>query len=134
MRDTTIRAVCGLSEDYVFDPGFQNRARTFFETADQTTVLALDDNLPIGCASICYLFLMPTFDHPTGKRAHIMNVYVDGHYRRNGIASQMMTMLISEAKEKGVTEICLDATEDGRPLYEKMGFQNSTEGMVFTFS
>ena len=42
----------------------------------------------------------------------------------------MMTMLIEEAKEKGVTEISLDATEDGRLLYKKMGFKPSSEGMV----
>ena len=36
-----------------------------------------------------------------------MNVYVDDSYRRKGIAVKMMSMLIDEAKAKGVTEITL---------------------------
>lgn len=59
-----------------------------------------------------------------------MNVYVDKKYRRQGIALKMMEMLMDEAKEKGVTEISLDATEEGRLLYEQLGFKASTEGMV----
>lgn len=37
---------------------------------------------------------------------------------------------MDEAKEKGVSEISLDATEEGRFLYEQLGFKASTEAMV----
>ena len=39
-------------------------------------------------------------------------------------------MLIEEAKEKGVTEISLDATEMGRQLYVALGFKENCAGMV----
>lgn len=78
--------------------------------------------------------LMPTFSHPTGKRAHLMNVYTNSQYRRQGIAYQMLEMLIDEAKEKGVTEISLDATEEGRHLYKKCGFVDSIECMVLNLN
>ena len=130
MRYTTMKAVCGFDKEYTFDEDFQKYSRAYFENENQTTVLAFDEEEPIGCASICYILLMPTFDHPTGKRAHIMNVYVDDSYRRKGIGVKMMSMLIDEAKAKGVTEISLDATKEGRFLYEKLGFKASVEGMV----
>lgn len=130
MRYTTIKSVCNLHKEHIFDRNFQDCTRAYYENADQTTVLAWNDKVPIGCATICYILLMPTFDHPSGKRAHIMNVYVDKKYRRQGIALKMMEMLMDEAKEKGVTEISLDATEEGCLLYEQLGFKTSTEGMV----
>ena len=129
MRYTTLRDVCSLKEDYSFDESFKSISRAYFANEDQTTVLVFDGEAPIGCATICYQFLMPTFDHPTGKRAHVMNVYVDENFRRQGIARKMMDVLIAEAKERDVTEISLDATEKGRLLYEAMCFKASKECM-----
>ena len=91
-----------------------------------------DGNDVIGCASISFIRMMPTFDHITGKRAHLMNVYTRNEFRRQGIARKMVELLIEETWKKGVTEISLDATESGRPLYVSMGFTDSTECMVLT--
>lgn len=129
-RYRTAKEVFGLGEDYVFSAEFRKNTRQYLKEADQTTVIAVAGEEVIGCATICYIRLLPTLEHPTGKRAHIMNVYTDVQYRRCGIAFQMMSLLIEEAKKKGVTEITLDATEEGRILYEKCGFLPSEEGMV----
>jgi len=128
-RIEMLKVVNGLSEDISFDKEFIDSTREYFQNSFQTTVLAVDNDV-IGCATICYIKIMPTFDHPSGKRAHIMNVYTRYNYRRKGIAFQMMKILIEDAKQKGVTEISLDATELGRPLYEKFGFSKTEEGMV----
>lgn len=129
-RYRTLRAVFGLKEDYVFDGNFRAATRNYYEKEDQTTVVAFDGEAVVGCATICYMTVVPTPDHPAGKRGHIMNVHTEEAYRRQGIGSRMMNFLIDEAKERGVTEISLDATDEGRLLYEKCGFQASTEGMV----
>ena len=129
-RIEMLKVVNNLSEDAVFSPEFLAASEEYFKTSDHTTLLALENSKVIGCASICYITVMPTFDHPTGKRAHIMNVYTHADYRRQGIAFQMMQQLIEEAKEKEVTEISLDTTETGRLFYEKCGFTSTTEGMV----
>lgn len=92
---------------------FVAKSREYFENGNQTTILAIDKEV-IGCATMCYIELMPTFSHPTGKRAHLMNVYTNSRYRRRGIALHMLEMLMEDAKEKGVTEISLDAAEEGR--------------------
>ena len=129
LRLEMLRVVNGLDENAVFDKDFVNISEQYFKSGHQTTVLALD-NEAVGCASICYISLMPTFHHPTGKRAHIMNVYTRESHRRQGIAQKMVQMLIDDARAHGATEISLDATEAGRPLYEKCGFVKTQEGMV----
>ncbi len=112
-----------------FDGEFIKRSREFFLNGEQTTVLAYDGETAAGCATICYVSLMPTFDHPTGRRAHIMNVYMNEDYRRQGIAGQMMNVLLEEARERGVTYVDLDATDMGKPLYKTLGFSPSEEYM-----
>ncbi len=127
-----LRIVNDLPDSYVYDEDFIRQSRKYFLEGDQTTVLAMDEEKVIGCASMCYIEIMPTFSHPTGKRAHLMNVYTDPQYQRQGIAYTMTNMLIDRAWEAGATEISLDATAAGRPLYEKCGFTASEECMVLT--
>lgn len=122
--------VNALSAEYEYDEDFITESSRYFLDGNQTTILALDEGQVIGCASISYIRVMPTFSHPTGKRAHLMNVYTRKDYRRRGISRRMVEMLIAEAREKGATEISLDATEQGRPLYESLGFKASSEAMV----
>ena len=59
-----------------------------------------------------------------------MNMYTDPAYRRKGIATKTLDLLIAEAKSKGVTAISLEATEMGRPLYEKYGFEKMEDEMA----
>ena len=130
VRLEMLRVVNNMTEDAEFDKVLEDSSREYFLHGDQTTVIAIDGGKTIGCASLSYITIMPTYDHPTGKRAHLMNVYTNGAYRRQGIAYKMTTMLIEEAWDRGATEISLDATESGRPLYRKCGFKDSDECMV----
>lgn len=125
-----LRVVNDLSDDYEYSDTLFDNSRRYFLEGDHTTVLAMDGDEVVGCATICYIEMMPTFSHPTGKRSHLMNVYTRKEYRRQGIAMKMMDMIIEDAWNKGATEISLDATESGRPLYERCGFKASEECMV----
>ena len=131
-RLTMLKEVNNLPADYEYPQEFIDCSRDYFLNGAQTTVLALDGGRIAGCASISYITIMPTFSHPTGKRAHLMNVYSDPDYRRQGIAKKMVTMLIDEAWNRGATEISLDSTKVGRPFYEKLGFHSSTEAMTIS--
>ena len=129
IRLEMLRVVNNLTADYRFDESIVNNIRKYFIDGSHTTVLVVDENV-IGCATMCYIEIMPTFSHPTGKRAHLMNVYTASEYRRQGIALKMLEILIDKARQNGVTQISLDATEAGRPLYKKAGFNGSDEYMV----
>ena len=127
-----LKVVNNLPADYEYTEEIVRESRDYFLNGDHITVLAVDDGEVIGCASMSFMWIMPTFSHPTGKRAHLMNVYTRSEYRRQGIARKMVNMLIDETWKRGATEISLDATTMGRPLYESLGFTNSTEGMVLS--
>ncbi|MBE6851125.1 MAG: GNAT family N-acetyltransferase [Ruminococcus sp.] len=134
MRYETMRTVCGFTQEHEFSEVFYTESERYFRQGDQVTVLAWDGETAIGCASICYISVMPTFSHPSGKRAHIMNVYVRDSHRRQGIARSMLEQLIMDARQRCATQITLDATPVGRPLYESLGFEVSEEGMVINLT
>ncbi|MCR5196867.1 MAG: GNAT family N-acetyltransferase [Pseudobutyrivibrio sp.] len=85
-------------------------------------ILVMDGDVVVGAGGISYYTVMPTFHNPTGKKAYVMNMYTRPDYRRQGIAMKTLDLLIKDAKEKGIQEITLEATDMGKPLYEKYGF------------
>ena len=128
LRREMLAQVNGVSESEI-DARLISGFGDYLATGEQTTLLAFCGDTAVGCATICYLTVVPTFSHPTGKRAHIMNVYTRAEYRRQGAARLMLSALIDEAKRRGVTYISLDATESGKPLYRSLGFEASGENM-----
>ena len=84
--------------------------------------LVYDDDKIIGTGGGSFFEVMPTYHNPTGKKAYIMNMYTKPEYRRQGIAYQTLDMLVRDTKALGISAISLEATDMGRPLYEKYGF------------
>ena len=65
------------------------------------------------------------FHFINGKIGTLLNVYTHPEYRKNGITSHILKMIIDEAKKENLSEIELLATEAGEPLYRKLGFTES---------
>ena len=82
-----------------------------------------------GCGGITFYQDMPTRANPTGRVANIMNIYTVPAYRRQGIALRMVDLLVQEARKRDVKVVTLDATDAGRPVYEKYGFRLMTSEM-----
>ncbi|HTW59171.1 MAG TPA: GNAT family N-acetyltransferase [Terriglobales bacterium] len=61
------------------------------------------------------------------RRATILNVYTDPEYRRRGIARQLMQTVIAWCKSEGLARVTLHASDQGRHLYESLGFEDSNE-------
>ena len=61
------------------------------------------------------------------SRATILNVYVYPEFRRKGIAHQLMRTMMDWCREQGFAAVYLHASKDGRPLYEALGFEPTTE-------
>ena len=128
IRREMLAIVNGVPESSISDE-IMRLSEEYFRSGSQTTVLAYCEDKLVGCATICWLNVMPTYSHPKGRRAHIMNVYTRAEFRRMGAAREMLGAVLEEARQRGVTSVTLDATESGRPLYEAIGFRGSEEHM-----
>lgn len=76
----------------------------------------------VGCGGICIYREMPSPDNPSGCCAYLMNIYTRPQYRGQGIGKKVVSWLIQQAREKGITKIYLETSECGYSLYREMGF------------
>ncbi len=83
----------------------------------------------IGAGGISYFRVMPTYHNPTGYKAYVMNMYTVPEYRRKGVAYKTLDLLVADAKDRGINAISLEATDMGRPLYERYGFVKMDDEM-----
>lgn len=65
--------------------------------------------------------------HAEPLRGYVLNVYTEPEYRGRGIAKQLMKQLMKEAKARQITVVALHASKMGKPVYEKLGFQSTSE-------
>lgn len=61
------------------------------------------------------------------RRAWILNIYVEPPHRGRGYARHMMQALTAWCRAEGFRSVALHASEEGRPLYEKLGFRATNE-------
>ena len=99
------------------------------ETGEHIAYLVYDNGTFIGAGGVSFYQVMPTYHNPSGKKAYIMNMYTAPEYRRRGIAFHTLDLLVKAAKEQGVSQIALEATDMGQPLYEKFGFVKMEDEM-----
>jgi len=64
---------------------------------------------------------------PCTQRAVILNVYTEPEFRKRGIARQVMQTVMAWVKEHGFHSVNLHASDEGRHLYEKLGFKATNE-------
>ena len=103
------------------------------ETGEHIAFLVYNNGAFVDAGGVSFYQVMPTYHNSTGKKAYIMNMYTASEYRRQGIAFHTLDLLVKDVRKQGVSQITLEATEMGRPLYEKYGFIEAIKdsGTVF---
>ena len=61
------------------------------------------------------------------REAQVVNVYTEAPWRRRGIAALVMQHLIDYTRANHLNRVSLHASDDGRPLYESLGFAPTNE-------
>jgi len=95
--------------------------------------LAKYDEQIAGIGSLHVRTLPGNFKNLSGKWGYIMNMYTLPRYRRNGICSGILKLLVEEGIRYGVTAFDLHATKEGEPVYLKNGFEIHPEPTLRRF-
>jgi GNAT superfamily N-acetyltransferase len=66
-------------------------------------------------------------DIVSGRQAIIQNVFTEPEWRRRGLAALLIERIIDWTREQGIDSLVLHASDEGRALYERLGFIATTE-------
>jgi ribosomal protein S18 acetylase RimI-like enzyme len=80
---------------------------------------------PVACVLLVWWVAPPNPGARRRRRGYVSSVYTRPAFRRQGIARQLMTLLIESAREQHMDRLILWSSEMGRPLYESLGFVTS---------
>jgi GNAT superfamily N-acetyltransferase len=90
-----------------------------------------DSNIVVGGAGV---HLHRTLPHPLsrsalaeGRLGVIVNVFTEAEWRRQGVAGMLLRRIIEWARAERLDRLVLHASEEGRALYERLGFITSNE-------
>jgi predicted GNAT family acetyltransferase len=59
-----------------------------------------------------------------GLYGEVLSVYTEPEYRGRGLCSTLMRNLVEYGKKRGLGRIDLSATDEGYPIYAKIGFKD----------
>jgi len=82
---------------------------------------------PGGCGSVEIVQWVPGREDPRPQRAWVHSLYVEPAFRRRGIGRQLTDTIIAWCRQQGFKWVYLHASQQGRPLYESLGFERSSE-------
>jgi len=106
--------------------------RFYNECFEQDTIrqiFAYENEKAIATGAVLFYSYPPSHVNKSGKIAYISNMFTDPEYRNRGIASQILSMLEDEARNRGITTAKLGATAMGKSVYEHAGYK---EDVLYT--
>jgi GNAT superfamily N-acetyltransferase len=67
----------------------------------------------------------------SGTLPIVYNVYTEATHRRRGLARAVMEVIHAWCRDQGYRVVGLAASDDGRPLYESLGYRQSRQPYMF---
>jgi len=103
--------------------------------ADGTFVswLAMDGEEIVGTSGMSFVEKPPYFGCPSGKIGLLSSMYTLDEYRRKGIAKELLSRVVQEAKGYGCGAVQITASDMGVLLYTDFGFVKNDNFMQYKF-
>ena len=70
-------------------------------------------------------------DFPASRRGWILGIYTEPAFRRMGLARRIMETILEWCRAEGFAHVSLHASDNGRRLYESMGFRATNEMRIY---
>ncbi|HWH07967.1 MAG TPA: GNAT family N-acetyltransferase, partial [Candidatus Thermoplasmatota archaeon] len=82
---------------------------------------------PVASACVWVQPVQPRPTMPGGRIPYLLSVYVDPAHRGRGLATRLTKAAIAWCEAEGHAKLALHASAQGRGVYERLGFEPTTE-------
>ncbi len=121
----------GAEELFDLKPYLYDYYKTNLGNNSFISYLAIDNDKIIATSGLTITHKPPYYKCPTGKIGLLSSMYTNPNYRRQGIASHLLDLIINEAKVNGCFLIHITASNMGVKLYEAYGFTHNNNFMQY---
>ena len=107
---------------------FRRHLRRALTRGEYLGWVAARDGEVVAGAGVVLRPLLPRPSAPRGGReAYVLNVFTEPGHRRRGLACRLVREILSWARREGAVRVSLHASDQGRPVYEALGFRPTRE-------
>jgi len=105
--------------------------RDAIESGRATGFIAERDGVMVGGVSLCINRTQPQRRALDGRVATIFGLFVAEEERGAGLGRRLVERCIDHARSQGIALVSLHAASAAKPLYERLGFSDSSEMVLF---
>ena len=121
----------GATEDIDLRPALKDYYNRHMADGTFVSWLAMDGNKIVGTSGMSFVEKPPYFGCPSGKMGLLSSMFTDPDYRRMGIAKELLTRVVNEAKAYGCGTVQITASDMGVHLYTDFGFVKNGNFMQY---
>ena len=112
----------GATEDIDLVPALQDYYNRHMSEGTFVSWLAMDGDRIVGTSGMSFVEKPPYFGCPSGKMGLLSSMFTDPEYRRKGIAKELLSRVVEEARAYGCGTVQITASDMGVLLYTDFGF------------
>ncbi len=124
----------GATEEMDLVPALQDYYTRHMADGTFVSWLAMDGDRIVGTSGISFVEKPPYFGCPSGRIGLLSSMFTEPEYRRRGIARELLSRVVEEAKAYGCGTVQITASDMGVLLYTAFGFVKNGNFMQYTLS
>ncbi len=121
----------GATEDIDLVPALQDYYERHMADGTFVSWLAVDGDRIVGTSGMSFVEKPPYFGCPSGKMGILSSMFTDPDYRRKGIAKELLSRVVDEARAYGCGTVQITASDMGVLLYTDFGFVKNGNFMQY---
>ena len=124
----------GATEEIDLVPALQDYYRRHMADGTFVSWLAIDGDRIVGTSGMSFVEKPPYFGCPSGRIGLLSSMFTEPEYRRRGIARELLSRVVEEARAYGCGTVQITASDMGVLLYTAFGFVKNGNFMQYTLS